>query len=292
MTTTDSLRSIFSFPEFEEMVNDDEFLQQPNSVRRSQSAPERLGDSGSILNQNSESLLPSLDSNGCGVKEISAAAMAALLRGEFSQTIDRYVVVDCRYDYEYTGGHIKTAINANSKQAIEALFQQYKEGSDRVVVIFHCEFSKHRGPNCCRYFRQIDRESNTYPALRFPEIYLLEGGYRKFYQQYPELCDPNSYVSMWDPKYSKECKESHKEFKNSWRVHKSKRSSGGRALFRERCSGLTVNLSRGSEQPESLEDSGCIRSHLGKDRRFPRSPRAFRHLVLDLVQLERKYFTL
>ena len=38
---------------------------------------------------------------------------------------------------------------------------------------------------CCRYrfLRSQDREMNkdNYPALNFPEVYLLEGGYKAFY---------------------------------------------------------------------------------------------------------------
>lgn len=33
--------------------------------------------------------------------------MAALLVGKFSNIVERFVIVDCRYPYEYEGGHIK-----------------------------------------------------------------------------------------------------------------------------------------------------------------------------------------
>lgn len=33
--------------------------------------------------------------------------MAALLAGKFSNIVERFVIVDCRYPYEYEGGHIK-----------------------------------------------------------------------------------------------------------------------------------------------------------------------------------------
>lgn len=41
-----------------------------------------------------------------------------------------------------------------------------------------------------------------YPRLDYPEIYLLEGGYQKFYDHYKELCDPCDYVKMIDPNHS------------------------------------------------------------------------------------------
>ena len=34
----------------------------------------------------------------------------------------KVIVVDCRFDYEYQGGHIKGAINVNSKDAMEEVF--------------------------------------------------------------------------------------------------------------------------------------------------------------------------
>jgi len=32
--------------------------------------------------------------------------MARLLRNEFSNVVGHYTIVDCRYPYEYDGGHI------------------------------------------------------------------------------------------------------------------------------------------------------------------------------------------
>lgn len=33
--------------------------------------------------------------------------MVALLTGKFSNIVEKFVIVDCRYPYEYEGGHIK-----------------------------------------------------------------------------------------------------------------------------------------------------------------------------------------
>lgn len=33
--------------------------------------------------------------------------MVALLMGKFSNIVEKFVIVDCRYPYEYEGGHIK-----------------------------------------------------------------------------------------------------------------------------------------------------------------------------------------
>jgi len=56
------------------------------------------------------------------------------------------MIIDCRFDYEYFGGHIKGALNISSPEAIEEYFFKDKVKieklmSDRTVIIFHCEFS-------------------------------------------------------------------------------------------------------------------------------------------------------
>jgi rhodanese-related sulfurtransferase len=56
----------------------------------------------------------------------------------------------------------------------------------RVIVIFHCEFSSERGPSLLRFLRNKDRALNedVYPNLHYPELYLLEGGYKSFYENF------------------------------------------------------------------------------------------------------------
>lgn len=47
-----------------------------------------------------------------------------------------------------------------------------------------------RAPNMLFSMRNLDRHINSdrYPSLFYPESYLLEGGYSKFFSEYPELC--------------------------------------------------------------------------------------------------------
>lgn len=57
-----------------------------------------------------------------------------------------------------------------------------------------------------KFLRHQDRFLNTYPALHFPEVYLLSGGFKNFYETNAELCDPSSYRPMLDPKYLEDLK--------------------------------------------------------------------------------------
>lgn len=67
--------------------------------------------------------------------------------------------------------------------------------------------------------REIDRELHGvhYPKVFYSEIYLLEDGYKQFFSEFPTLCEPQAYVSMYDDNHKTECKE---EFKKSKQVFK------------------------------------------------------------------------
>jgi hypothetical protein len=48
-------------------------------------------------------------------------------------------------------------------------------------------------------FRDYDRNlhAGSYPHLYYPHVFILDGGYRDFYRQYPLLCD-GQYTTMLD----------------------------------------------------------------------------------------------
>jgi len=127
----------------------------------------------------------------------------------------RYIIIDCRYGYEYQGGHIEGAINVETvedleklliknrallnddlwlneiKQNLQGVLQNYhlidaetvNSTSEAPIIIFHCEFSQKRGPRAFRALRELDRQLNTYPKFHYLEVYLLEGGYENFNKQ-------------------------------------------------------------------------------------------------------------
>lgn len=55
-------------------------------------------------------------------------------------------------------------------------------------------------PSSLTALRKIDshRNSENWPNLYYPELYLLEGGYSAFWASYPQYCDPQGYVKMVD----------------------------------------------------------------------------------------------
>ena len=60
----------------------------------------------------------------------------------------------------------------------------------------------------CRYVRDCDRKMNhvAYPSLHYPEMYVLQGGYKAFFEKFESLCDPQKYLPMSDANYINECR--------------------------------------------------------------------------------------
>jgi M-phase inducer tyrosine phosphatase len=104
-------------------------------------------------------------------------------------------VIDCRFPFEFEGGHIDGAVNFwTAERAIHALFVEpcLKLGNNgRTIVIFHCEFSSHRAPTMLKNIRTLDKAiSAGTRGLLLPELYILEDGYSKYIEAYPEDCSP------------------------------------------------------------------------------------------------------
>lgn len=135
---------------------------------------------------------------------ISPETLINVLENQYSSDIEQVHIIDCRYPYEYEGGHIQTAKNIYTrKQIFEEYFRQpiqLKDPSKRNLIIFHCEFSSERAPSLLRYFRSEDRtiHEHIYPQLHYPEIYLLEGGYKAFFEYSKEYSIPKQYRPMVD----------------------------------------------------------------------------------------------
>jgi M-phase inducer tyrosine phosphatase len=88
-----------------------------------------------------------------------------LLAGKYDDKIKRYHIIDCRFEYEYEGGHIENAIHVKEMGTLDSLLLSASSGvhaggnplprpsrsgelgvGEQVVLIFHCEFSAKRAP--------------------------------------------------------------------------------------------------------------------------------------------------
>lgn len=103
-------------------------------------------------------LLPLVSEGGTNttdLKEISAETLVTLLKGVYDQELKGYDIVDCRYPFEFNGGHIQGAINLHTQKQVYERYLQRKGpistigalDKKRFILIFHCEFSSKRGPD-------------------------------------------------------------------------------------------------------------------------------------------------
>jgi M-phase inducer tyrosine phosphatase len=132
---------------------------------------------------------------------------------------------DCRWPYEYEGGHIVRAENIPDEslvgEAFEALSKRVE--SRTTCVVFYCEFSSHRAPNAAQAWRAFDQRQQGQPgqqlqegemslefapgALQYPSVFLLEGGYSAFFRAFrgsPASLFTGGYVKMRDKAHRQE----------------------------------------------------------------------------------------
>ncbi|KAL6487353.1 hypothetical protein MHYP_G00039790 [Metynnis hypsauchen] len=170
--------------------------------------------------------LPTVDGKHQDLKYITPKVMVEAINGQFSDVVERLFVIDCRYPYEYEGGHIKGALNLHLEEQFEECFFRQPVlpqcPEKRVLLVFHCEFSSERGPRMCRFVRERDRDLNEYPNLHYPELYVLKGGYKDFFPLHKKECEPQDYRPM----HHEDFKEDLRKFRlksRTWAGERSKR---------------------------------------------------------------------
>ena len=181
------------------------------------SLTERRFASQPSLLQGYHPILPILDIVST-IPRISAKTLYDCLSGEYDEWIKNLYIIDCRFVYEYNGGHIRGASNISDPNVLKLQFFD-QEPKENCVIVFHCEFSHNRGPAVAQLFREIDRYINkkNHPYVTYPDVYILEGGYKEFYSLYPDMCD-GSYQPMSDDKFVSDgsCVRSMTAFKRAY----------------------------------------------------------------------------
>ena len=140
------------------------------------------------------------------IPRITKETLLEVLDGKYVGSFDQKMIIDCRFEYEYHGGHIDGAVNYNDKEMLASeLFRT--QTAERTLLIFHCEYSAHRAPLMARHVRAEDRTANAeyYPKLTYPDVYILDGGYSAFFAEHRRRCFPPAYVEMSDEKHQRTC---------------------------------------------------------------------------------------
>ncbi|KAJ6496522.1 hypothetical protein C8R47DRAFT_1175933 [Mycena vitilis] len=164
-------------------------------------------------NESAGKLLPCHRVTDDGLMRINPETLNNLLDGHYSEQAD-YHVIDCRFDYEFNGGHIKGAVNLNQTADVEDFLLRSSlkkpkpsvsgDPGRKTILVFHCEFSAKRAPTFAKLLRAKDRALNqqVYPRIHYPELYILEGGYCTYFQSSSLRCLPQAYVTMDDPTHT------------------------------------------------------------------------------------------
>lgn len=140
-------------------------------------------------------------------------------------------VLDARHPYEYEAGHIQGAMNIwNHSSIINLLFHPDKfDDYKDCLFLVHCEFSSWRGPSLLFRIKTLadqmmdriygsteksledkktknDDQTKKYVKKLeeinfkdfFKHMYIIEGGYAKFFKNYSQLCTPKFYLGQRD----------------------------------------------------------------------------------------------
>ncbi|KAJ7219124.1 hypothetical protein GGX14DRAFT_355576 [Mycena pura] len=164
-------------------------------------------------NESAGKVLPCHRVTDDGLMRIESQTLNDLLDGHYSEQAD-YHIVDCRFDYEFNGGHVNGAVNLNQINDLEEFFLRSSlkkpkpsvsgDPARKTILVFHCEFSVKRAPTFAKHLRAKDRALNNhvYPKIHYPELYILEGGYSQYFHTSPSRCLPQGYVTMDDPTHT------------------------------------------------------------------------------------------
>lgn len=159
-------------------------------------------------------MIPSALDAALGIPSVDGATVRALMTGAEREGL---ALIDCRFPYEHGGGRIRGAINAYLPGDVQKFMQARAYAGIHGVYVFYCEFSSERAPKMWRHVRNLDRRDHVadYPALSFPQVYVLRGGFDAFFDEYGECCEGNK-VSMSDPQYTNSCREYGAMYREAW----------------------------------------------------------------------------
>jgi hypothetical protein len=173
-------------------------------------------------------LLPTMHSSRHpDLNVVTPETVAELLRGGFQAQLRGFLLLDCRFPFEFEGGSLQGASLLCDPERMEQwLFSAAAlESCTQTALIFFCEFSANRAPKMLRHVRNVDRRlhADCYPELYYPELYLVDGGYNKCFETLQhELCTPSAlYVRMEDERFVEACRQEFANWRRRWKPHKA-----------------------------------------------------------------------
>ncbi|RFU35199.1 hypothetical protein B7463_g1172, partial [Scytalidium lignicola] len=166
------------------------------------------------------------------IPRIARDTFVDVLDGKYKEQYDNHVVIDCRFEYEFEGGHIQGAVNFNDKDELASHLFEEEKLTSKTLLIFHCEYSAHRAPIMAGHVRKQDRAVNAdqYPKLTYPDVYILDGGYSSFFTTHRERCFPQNYVEMDCKEHANTCEREMGKFRHSRKLSRAQTFAFGQQL--------------------------------------------------------------
>lgn len=93
-------------------------------------------------------------------------------------------LIDCSFS---NCSNCEKIVNSKSLTSYRDAIDLFKLDFERIpILIFYSNYSECQSCNWATLIRHYDRCINIYPKLKFPHIYLLQGGYKEYYNtNYP-----------------------------------------------------------------------------------------------------------
>jgi M-phase inducer tyrosine phosphatase len=82
----------------------------------------------------------------CDIQYINGLMLEEILQGKHDLAYSRRLIIDCRFAYEYAGGHIEGAVNHWTCDMIDSLLFRNLPSSNTALIVLHCEYSERRAP--------------------------------------------------------------------------------------------------------------------------------------------------
>lgn len=80
-----------------------------------------------------------------------------------------------------------------------------------------------------KQLRNTDRYVNSqlYPKIHYPEVYILEGGYYQYFRECQGRCEPRDYICMNHPAFAEQRKEEMEQLRRNAKSNRTKPHSYG-----------------------------------------------------------------
>jgi M-phase inducer tyrosine phosphatase len=261
---------------------------RPSKMRRSLSMFESPGDVMNAKQDSDDSSSPSSLSSVMDTEDVPSLklphftpsepeslprithdTLIKVLDGAYDHVYDEKAVIDCRFEYEYDGGHIEGAMNfCDKEQLAERLFSA--PTTNNTLLILHCEYSAHRAPLMAKFVRSQDRKENAhrYPALHYPEVYILDGGYSSFYHSNSTRCFPQNYLRMDAKEHEQSCERGLNKLRQRSKLNRAHTFAMGQHSCQMEDSPTALNRSRSGGNIFMLGDDTLNVGRIGASRRM------------------------